>query len=236
MMAAVQAVDMPLAFSAGLLTIAAPCILPLLPILLGASVQEGSRMRPLCIALGFVAAFSSFALLFGALSTALGLSQEALRDGAIVMLAIFGALMVWPRPFQLLAMRMSGLLNRIDEIGRRAGHGNLGGLVLGACMGAVWTPCAGPALGSILALVATAQDPGRSTLLLLCYAMGAGVPMLAIAYGGQYASMRVRQLTRHSYKIQQTFGVLIVLTAAAMYFQYDALVTVWLSSVIQGEK
>ena len=231
MMAAVPMVDLPLAFSAGLLTIAAPCILPMLPILLGASVQEGSRLRPFCIALGFVAAFSGLAFLFGTFSTALGLSPETLRDGAILMLVIFGALMVWPRPFQLLATRLSGLLNRIDDIGRRAGPGNLGGLVLGASMGAVWTPCAGPALGSILALVAAAQDPGRSALLLLCYAAGAGVPMLAIAYGGQYASARVRWFARHSYKVQRTFGVLIVLTAAAMYFQYDTLVTVWLSTL-----
>lgn len=230
-MIAASGVDLPLAFSAGVLTVAAPCILPMLPILLGASMQEGNRFRPVCIVLGFVAAFSGFAYLFGAFSAALGVSQNALRDGAIVVLAVFGALMVWPRPFQLLAMRMSGLLNRMDAVGRGAGAGNLGGLVLGASMGAVWTPCAGPALGAILTLVASAQDPGRSALLVLCYAAGAGVPMLAIAYGGQFATAHVRKFARHAYRLQQVFGALIVLTAVAMYFQYDTLATVWLSTL-----
>jgi cytochrome c-type biogenesis protein len=231
MMAATM-VDLPLAFSAGVLTIAAPCILPMLPILLGVSVQDGNRLRPLFIALGFVTAFSGLAFLFGAFSSALGLSQETLRDGALVVLAVFGVLMVWPRPFQLLAARMSGLINRIDAVGARAGSGNLGGLILGASMGAVWTPCAGPALGAILALVAGAQDPGRSALLLICYAAGAGLPMLAIAYGGQFVAARACRLARYTYAVQRTFGVLIVLTAVAMYLQYDTLVTVWLSTLV----
>jgi cytochrome c biogenesis protein CcdA len=231
MMAADPMVELPLAFSAGLLTVAAPCILPMLPILLGAAVREGGRLRPACIVLGFIAAFSGIAFVFGSVSSAIGLSAETLRNGAILMLLVFGALMVWPRPFQLLGVRMGGLLNRIDRVASRAGPGNLGGLVLGASMGAVWTPCAGPALGSILALVAAAKDPGGAALLLLSYAAGAGIPMLAIAYGGQYAAARVRRIAPHSYKIQQTFGVLIVLTAAAMYFQYDTLVTVWLSTL-----
>lgn len=232
MMAADPMLELPLAFSAGLLTVAAPCILPMLPLLLGASVRQGSRLRPVFIVLGFVAAFSGIAFIFGSISTGIGLSPETLRDAAILSLLVFGALMVWPRPFQLLGVRMGGLINRIDGIASRAGPGNLGGLVLGASMGAVWTPCAGPALGSILALVAAAQDPGGSALLLLSYAAGAGIPMLGIAYGGQYAAARVRRIAPHSYRIQQTFGLLIVLTAAAMYFQYDSLVAVWLSTLV----
>lgn len=223
--------QIPLAFSAGLLTVAAPCILPMLPILLGASLKEGGRLRPVCIALGFIAAFSGFAFVFGSFSTALGLSPETLRDGAILLLMVFGALMVWPRPLQMLGTRMSGFVNLFDGIARRAGPGNLGGLIVGASMGAVWTPCAGPALGSILALVAAEQDPGGSALLLLSYAAGAGIPMLVIGYGGQYMAARVRRVAAHSYKIQQVFGGLIVLTAAAMYFQYDTLITVWLSTL-----
>ena len=101
--------------------------------------------------------------------------------------------------------------------------------MLGISLGAVWTPCAGPVLGSILTLVATEPDNAKAALLLACYSIGAALPMLAIAYGGQYASTRVRQLARHTHRLQQGFGVVIVGVALAMFFQLDGPITVWLT-------
>jgi cytochrome c biogenesis protein CcdA len=221
-----------LALLAGLLTIAAPCILPMLPILLGASIGQTSRARPAFIALGFILAFSASALVFGLFASALGLSQDILRDGAIVLLLLFGALMLWKRPFDLLAQRMGSLLNWASDKGNRAGAGNAGGLVLGMTLGVVWTPCAGPVLASILTLVAAASDIGRAAGLLFCYALGAGIPMLLIAYGGQMVSTRVRRLARYASAMQQVFGVIVIATAIAMFLQYDALITLWLADWI----
>lgn len=221
-----------LAMLAGVLTIAAPCILPMLPILLGASVAQQDRSRPLFIAAGFVTAFSAFALLFGAFSAAIAVDQETLRDGAIALLMLFGLLMLWQRPLALLTPYLGAVINRASAAGDRTGPGKLGGLLLGATLGVVWTPCAGPALGAILTLVASARDLGRAGLLLLSYAGGAGVPMLLIAYGGQVATTRVRSLARHAARMQQGFGVLIMLTALAMYTQYDTVLTLWLSDLL----
>lgn len=218
-----------LAFLAGVLTIAAPCVLPMLPVVLGASIGQRDRSRPLFIALGFSLAFTAAALLFTTFSQVLGLTQDTLRQAAMVMLLVFGSLMIWPRPFEWLSMHMSGLLSRVNAVGDRAGSGKWGGLVLGMSLGAVFTPCAGPVLGAILALVATTPDPAQAALLLGCYSLGAALPMLGIAYGGQYASTRVRQLARYAHRMQQAFGVLVLLTAVAMYFQYDSLLVVWLS-------
>lgn len=218
-----------LAFAAGLLTIASPCVLPMLPVVLGSSLGQRDRSRPAFIALGFSLAFTAAALLFSSFSQVLGLSQDSLRQAAIAMLLVFGTLMIWPRPFEWLSMHMNGLMNRASAVGDRAGSGKLGGLVLGLTLGVVWTPCAGPVLGSILTLVATAPDTSQAALLLGCYALGAALPMLGIAYGGQYASARVRELARHTRRLQQGFGVLVVLTALAMQFQYDSLIAVWLA-------
>ena len=222
-------IDPLLALLAGLLTVAAPCVLPMLPVLLGASVGQTSRWRPAFIALGFALAFCAAALLLGSVTQWAGLSPDLLRDAAIFMLLLFGLLMLWRRPFDWLGLRLSGLVNRAHAAGDRAGAGNRGGFVLGLTLGVVWTPCAGPVLGSILTLIATTPDAGRAALLLACYSVGAAVPMLGIAYGGQYATTRVRQLARHSHRMQQGFGVLVLLVAIAMYFQYDTLVSVWLS-------
>ncbi|UTY60092.1 cytochrome c biogenesis CcdA family protein [Massilia sp. erpn] len=219
-----------LALAAGVLTIAAPCILPMLPFLLGSSIGASGRTRPVFIVLGFVLAFSSCALLFGLFAESLALSQQSLRDAAIVLLLAFGLLMLWKRPFEWLGQKLSGVVNLANDIGNRAQAGNLGGLVLGMTLGVVWTPCAGPVLGSILTLIATAHDLGRAALLLLCYSLGAGLPMLAIAYGGQQLSTKVRQVARYSVRMQQVFGVLTMLTAVAMYYHYDTLITVWLTA------
>lgn len=219
-----------LALAAGVLTIAAPCILPMLPFLLGSSIGAASRARPVFIVLGFVLSFSACALLFGLFAESLALPQQNLRDAAIVLLLVFGLLMLWQRPFAWLGQKLSGAVNLAHDIGNRAQAGHLGGLVLGLTLGVVWTPCAGPVLGSILTLIATAHDLGRAAALLVSYSLGAGIPMLAIAYGGQQLSTRVRRLARYSARMQQVFGVLTMLTAVAMYYQYDTLIAVWLTA------
>jgi cytochrome c-type biogenesis protein len=223
-------IDMAFALLAGLLTIAAPCILPMLPILLGASIGQTSRARPIFIALGFVVTFAAFALMFTLFSDALGLSQTTLRNAAIVLLLTFGMLMTWKRPLDLITVWLSAPLNRVNQLGDRAGSGNAGGFILGMTLGAVWTPCAGPILGTILTLVATAHELRRAIALLIFYAIGAGIPMLLIAYGGQYMSGRIRLIARYLARVQQAFGAVVILIAVAMLTQYDTLITVWVSN------
>lgn len=227
-------IEIILAVLAGVFTIAAPCILPMLPILLGTSIGQTSRARPAFIALGFVITFSACSLVFGLFADALDLSQQTLRDAAITLLLMFGILLIWKRPFDLLMIRLSGFLNHASEINSRAESSNLGGLILGITLGAVWTPCAGPILGSILTLIATSRDLGRATILLLSYAIGAGIPMLMIAYGGQQVSVRVSSIARYANRMQKIFGILIILTAIAMYYQYDILITAWLTAFYPG--
>ncbi|WP_298886683.1 cytochrome c biogenesis CcdA family protein [uncultured Bradyrhizobium sp.] len=215
---------------AGILTIAAPCTLPMLPILLGASIGHNSRTRPAMIALGFVVSFSAVALLLGALTRAFDFDPNVLREAAAVLLLGFGLLMLWPAPFEWLSIRLNGWLN-LGSVGGAQREGALGGLVLGTTLGLVWTPCAGPVLGSILTLVATSRNLAWAGTLLVAYAIGAAIPMLAIAYGGQAATTRVRSLVRISPRLQQGFGVVVIAFALAAYFQYDTLIVAWLTSI-----
>ena len=68
------------------------------------------------------------------------------------------------------------------------------------------------------------------------YATGAAIPMLAIAYGGQYATAHVRGIAPYAQRLQQCFGVLVIGFAVATYFQYDTLITVWLSDFYENGK
>jgi cytochrome c biogenesis protein CcdA/thiol-disulfide isomerase/thioredoxin len=209
--------DLGLAFGAGVLTIAAPCVLPMLPIILGGSVG----LRPLSIVGGFVATFTALGLVLSRLTDAAGIAPGVLREAALVLLTGLGALMIWPAPFERLAARLAGLVRRADGVAARAGNGNVGGLVLGAVIGVLWTPCAGPVLATTLTLVATAPNPARGATLLAGYALGAGLPMLAIAYGGQRVVARVRRYTPWAASLQRAFGVLIVATALAIHGGWD---------------
>ncbi|XAH25843.1 cytochrome c biogenesis protein DipZ [Xylophilus sp. GW821-FHT01B05] len=227
-----------LALGAGIATIASPCVLPMLPILLGATVaRSGSasgRYRPLFIALGFVLSFSGAAWLFGASTRALGLSPDALRTASIVVLALSGLLLIWPTLLERAMAPLGGLANLAQRLGDRAGTGYVGGLLIGLSLGLLWTPCAGPVLASILALVATEQQPRQAAALLLAYAVGAGLPMLLIAYGGQAVTARVRGLSRHAGVLRRVFGLGVIATALAMHWQVDAAASAWLSRAISA--
>jgi cytochrome c-type biogenesis protein len=214
---------------AGTLTVAAPCTLPVLPVILGASIAQTSKARPLFIALGFVTSFSAVALTFSAITQIFGVDQNTLRAIAVPVLLGFGLLMLWPRPFEWVVAHVGSLVDHTDRTTGRTHGGNTGGFFLGTTLGLVWTPCAGPVLGSILTVIATSPHIQREALLLVFYAIGAAVPMLVIAYGSQFVTTRIRSVARVSHRLQQGFGVLIIVFAIAMHFQYDTLITGWLS-------
>src|SRR6202171_1234441 len=219
-----------LALLAGVVTIAAPCTLPMLPILLGASVGHTGKIRPALVAPGFVISFSPAALLLSAIPRIFDFDPNVLRTAAAILLLGFGLLMIWPAPFEWLSIRISGLMSNSAAGNATPSQGNLGGFVLGTTLGLVWTPCAGPVLGSILTVVATSRDTAWASTLLVVYAVGAAIPMLAIAYGGQAVTTRVRSIARISPRLQQGFGVVVIAFAIASYFQYDTLIVAWLTA------
>lgn len=226
-----------LALLAGLVTVAAPCTLPMLPILLGASVGQTGKMRPAMIAAGFVMSFSAAALALGAITRIFDFDPNSLRAAATVLLLGFGLLMIWPAPFEWASIRLNGLIgsgpvgSAMSRQGNLEGNleGNLGGFVLGATLGLVWTPCAGPVLGSILTVIATSTDTAWASAMLVVYAIGAAIPMLAIAYGGQAVTTRVRSVAAISPRLQQGFGAVVIAFAIASWFQYDTLIVSWLT-------
>jgi cytochrome c biogenesis protein CcdA/thiol-disulfide isomerase/thioredoxin len=208
------------AFLGGVLTVAAPCILPVLPILLGSSVGQKNKLRPLFIILGFITTFALTSLVISIIVRYVPFfSQDHIRTIAVIFIGIFGIFLIWPLPFELLMSKFSRITNATAGVGR--GQSNTSGLLLGMTLGLVWAPCAGPILATILALIALQGNTGRSLLLLAAYSLGAGIPMLIIAYGSQYISTKVRFIAQYSQRIQQIFGVLIVSLSVLMFFNKD---------------
>lgn len=203
------------AFIAGITTILSPCTLPVLPVLLTASVTKG-KMRPIGIVLGLVISFTFFTLALSYIIDATGLPPNILRYAAIAIIAFFGLVMVFPSLsnwFARSTASVAELGSNLQAHSAKAGKGFWGGFIIGAALGLVWTPCAGPILAAIASLAAFHSISTEVILLTLSYSAGAALPMLLIIYGGQTALKSSKFLAAHSEAIRKTFGVLTILTA-----------------------
>ncbi len=221
-----------IAFSvlSGLVTVLSPCILPVLPIVLSSSAASG-KARPVGVIAGLILSFSLFTLAAAWLVGWLGLSANALRLAAVALLGLLGLGMIIPALNTWLE-KAFGLLPGLVRPQRAAGAGFIPGFITGAGLGVVWAPCAGPILAAVTTLAATQKLSFGAGVVVVAYAFGAGLPLLAIAYGGRALIQRVPVLTRNLQRVQQGFGVAMVLTAVLMAFNADTLVTTWLSNSV----
>ena len=184
-----------LALLAGVVTVAAPCTLPMLPILLGASVGQTGKVRPAMIALGFVMSFSMVALLLGAITRVFDFdpNHAAKRRSD-------PAARLWIADDLAGAIRMAlGPDRRLSSGHSAASQPGRDRRLRSAARRSAWSgrPAPGPVLGSILTVIATSKDTAWASLLLVVYAIGAALPMLAIAYGGQAVTDACPQRRAH---------------------------------------
>ncbi len=216
-----------LALLAGVVTIGGPCILPLLPIVLGTTATHRHPLRPLAIVLGFTLSFTAFAIIFAVFGSFLGLSPDGWRILSAAVIALFGLMLLFPtfqmKVFSKLEPMLAGATIKTPDQ-----DGIASGFLLGLSLGAIWTPCAGPVLGSILTLIAAKRNLVAATALLFAFSLGAGIPMLLIGYGGQVAVARVRNLSKYTGVLQRVFGALIILVAIGLVTKLDVTFQAWL--------
>ncbi|MBA3874260.1 MAG: cytochrome c biogenesis protein DipZ [Anaerolineae bacterium] len=211
------------AFVAGIVTVLSPCILPVLPIVLGSSVN-GGKSRPFGVVTGLIVSFSIFTLAATQIVTLLHLPASSLRLAAIVIILLLGLSLVIPA-FNQWFERLLSRLPRLASTQKRSGF--WGGILTGASLGLIWAPCAGPILAAVTTLAATQQVSAGTVGVIVAYAFGSGIPMLGIAYGGRALAQRSRSLVRYGGRVQQVFGGLMIATAILMVFNLDVAFTVW---------
>jgi cytochrome c-type biogenesis protein len=211
-----------LALAGGLLTVLSPCVLPVLPIIVGRSLQS-HRYGPVALVAGLVGGFALAGSLLGITASWFAQLASLLRRVAIAVLLLIGLLTLFPS----WRYRLSSYL----PVGRTEPKriGLAGEFWLGTQLGLLWTPCAGPVLASILLLAAVDHRAGSAFKLLLLYGIGAALPMLMFAYGGKYLSHRLLSFRRRSAQLQKIGGAIVVSTAVIILLGWDVKVQLWLA-------
>jgi len=195
-------------FVAGVVTVFSPCILPVLPIIF-AGGSTGSRRRSIAIVIGLVGTFS-LATLFGvALLSALHLPATLLNDLGIALLVLLGIGLVVDPVGRLLERPFARLSST-----PRVGASTSSGVLLGAGLGLVFAPCAGPIFAAIAAAGSKQRVSWSAVALTAAYALGVAVPLLAIALGSQRLATHWAALRTHAQAVRRASGVFILAMAA----------------------
>jgi cytochrome c-type biogenesis protein len=171
-----------LAYAAGALTILSPCVLPLVPIVLGSAAQR-HRLGPLALAAGLVVSFTVVGFVIAAFGTALGIDSDLIQIVGAVMLLVAGAILLIP-PLQALLTRLATpLANWANE--RQSGldrFGLAGQAGIGVLLGLVWSPCVGPTLGAATVLAAQGQHLSEVALTMAAFGLGIASVLLILAF------------------------------------------------------
>jgi cytochrome c biogenesis protein CcdA/thiol-disulfide isomerase/thioredoxin len=205
------------ALLAGAGTALSPCVLPVLPALL-ASAGAGGRRRPLGVVLGLSVTFTVTIVGIAKVVGGVGLGSDPLRLLAVLVLLAGGLALMVPA----VGDRLEARLSRLAALGvggvRIAGSdGFASGLVVGAALGFVYTPCAGPILAAVISVSAAS---GRSVAVAIAYSAGSALVLLALALGGRSVFDRVRAAGRGP-ALQRALGAVMVLTAVAILTNVD---------------
>ena len=218
-----------LSLAAGTLSPLSPCVLPLVPILLGTAVAA-HRLGPYALAVGLTLSFTLVGVFVASLGAALGLDPSLFRSFAAVLLIAFGAVLLSARLQERFALAASGWSG--------AGHGLLakvsldglpGQFILGLLLGIVWSPCVGPTLGAAVTLASQGQSVAQVTLLMALFGLGAGLPLVALGLVSRQAMMRVRGRLLAAGKLgKQAIGGLMLVLGVLILSGTDKLFEAWI--------
>ncbi|MFC5507010.1 cytochrome c biogenesis CcdA family protein [Bosea massiliensis] len=180
------------ALIAGILSILSPCVLPLLPIVLGTAVSE-HRYGPVALAAGLALSFTAIGLFVATIGFAIGLDTGVFRMAAAVMLVLLGLVLMLPVLHARVAAAGGPLSNWTEQrFGGFSPNGLRGQFGVGLLLGAVWSPCVGPTLGAASVLAAQGENLGAVALTMLAFGVGAGLPLIALGMLSRSRLMSLR--------------------------------------------
>ena len=204
-----------------------PCVLPILPPVAAAALQE-DRRAPLWIALGLATASTLLGFGLAVLGRIAGLSAQDFASLGGIALILFGALMLLPQrlsPFRLLAPVAGQAADRSARLtGSAPAH-----FASGAALGLAWSPCIGPTMGAAVALASTGQSLLWSFLIMAAYGAGLVTLMGLLAYGGRAVIQRRKaRLARLAQIAPKVMGATLIVMGLILTFHLHVAAEIWL--------
>jgi len=209
------------AFFSGLMTILAPCIWPLLPIVLSSSVT-GGKSKSLGVVLGIMTSFTVFTLSISYVIKLFPFDPDLLRLFAVFVISFFGLTLLIPRLNGIFEGWMSRIGGKFSP--RKQSTGFIPGYITGFALGLVWSPCAGPILATIAVLAATQKVNAEIILVTITYVFGTGIPLFIFSLAGSNFLRKSKGISRYTGRLQQLLGIIMIITAIAIYTNYDKVI------------
>lgn len=218
---------MGLSLAAGSLTTLSPCVLPMLPLVLGSALQ-GNRFAPLAMGVGMTTSFAGIGIALGVFGPALDIDGDSVRSAGAAMLLAFALVMLIPALGERFTRWMLPIASTANAASARLDGGSLlGALLLGSVLGLVWSPCSGPLLGAALTLVASEGGVARGGIMLGLFGLGAAIPLVAAAYASRSGFVRVRDwVLARVERVRRLFALLLAAMGIAILTGGDK----WLES------
>ncbi len=211
-------------FLAGVLTIAAPCILPLLPVIIGGAAVSDSKkrdwLRPLVIAASLGVSVILFTLLLKATTSLLGVPQYVWQVISGVLVMLLGVHFVWPSLWERLPFTARLNINSQQALGAaRQRKGIFGAILIGAALGPIFNSCSPTYLLIVATILLASLSEGLT--YLFAYALGLSSILLLVAYFGQSLVRRLGWLANPNGWFHHFIGVLFLLVGIAVIFGLD---------------
>ncbi|GEP00171.1 cytochrome c biogenesis CcdA family protein [Methylobacterium haplocladii] len=213
-----------LAFLAGILSVLSPCVLPLLPLVLGAAASE-HRYGPAALAAGLAISFVAIGLFVATIGFSLGLDTGVFRTVAAILLIGVGLVLILPVLQTRLATAAGPVSNWTEtRFGGFSTTGLAGQFGVGLLLGAVWSPCVGPTLGAASLLASQGRDLGTVAVTMLLFGLGAALPLLVFGMLSREMLMRWRDRMMSLGKgMRAALGAILVVTGLVIVSGYDKL-------------
>jgi cytochrome c biogenesis protein CcdA len=218
-----------LGLAAGVLSTASPCVLPIIPILLGSAANAHPR-APLALAAGLALSYSVVGSLLAWAGSALGLDAGPVRFVAAALLAGLGVLLLSASAQRRFASATAGIGNAGHSLlARLRLEGLRGQFVIGLVLGVVWSPCVGPTLGAAVALASQGSHLAQVASIMAVFGIGAALPVLALAYVSRAGLARSRgALLKAGQAGKALLGAALLVVAAMILLGLDKRAEAWL--------
>ena len=202
-----------MAIAAGIASVASPCVLPVIPIVV-AGTEDEHYLRPFLVVSGLSITFILMGVITSLCGSFLAGKMYYIEKVAGAFIFSSGILMI----FDVNIFKKLTGLSRF----KKASKGRLSGLVLGMTLGVVWIPCIGPLLSSVLATVATEGQVAKGVILLTFYSLGFSIPMLIAAYFARFFRNRVKVVMNKPFIIKWISGGILIVFGLYIMFKGGA--------------